>query len=285
MTTIEINPLIEGVTIGSCYAALDCVDLGCLDGADIRLTMKEKEIICNVLNGPAGFLRYDARGEITLNPLNFTSANLAYALDAVVSTTTGNVDVTGEIHYPPEWTPDDEGTPTEWTSTILLYNPWIEGGTVLAYTNAACTIPWPGTVTESDICKGSILLTAAAAEDCDETVYFAYSWGTQIPSGSTRIDPGMGSFAEDHKATLIHKHAMTGDLYVYIAWRCQIVPDVQITFNNQANEVIPVIKLKIVEDSTNHPTCPLGCWFKIPKALAEAEDFDYEPFLSVPGMS
>ena len=76
---------------------------------------------------------------------------------------------------------------------------------------------------------------------------------------------------------------MTGKLEVYVVWRCQIVPDFTLTFSNQAREIIAPIKLKIVEDSTNHPDSPLGIWFEINDP--EDEDFDYEPFISVPGMT
>ncbi len=283
--TVEINPLIKDVTIGSAYAAIDCVALGCLESVEIRISMKEHEIFCNILKGPAGYLRYDARGEITLNPINFTMANLAAALDASVGTTTGNIPVTGEAHYP-TWVPDDAGTPTEWTAVISLANSEIVESSVGAWDDEAQTQDWDAEVTntlvETALCAGTITLTTTDLAETLSTIYFGYSYGTQIPSGSSIIEPSFASFAADHKVTVVHKHAMTNDYIVHKVWRAQTVPDFAVTFQNQAREVIAPVRLKIVEDSANHPDSPLGVWIKIDSGTTE---FDYEPYLSVPGTS
>lgn len=283
MTSVEINPLIKDVSLGPAYGAIDCVDLGCLDSVEIRLGMKEFEIICDITRGLAGILRYDPRGELTINPVNLSSVLLGKALDASVGTTTGLVSVTGELHYP-TWVPDDAGTPTEWTAVVKMANGEIDTGTVYAWDDEACSVSWDGEVTntlvETDVCTGTITLTTTDAAEKLETLYFTYDWGDQIPSGSTIIEPGFGSYAADHKATFIHKHAQTGNFFVYKVWRAQILPDFTMTFSNQARNIFAPIRLRIVEDSVNHPNSPLGAWYEIDGSNTE---YDYAPYTTVPG--
>jgi hypothetical protein len=281
--TIKTNPLIEDVTIGPAYGAIDCVDLGCLDSVEIRLTMKEHEVVCNILKGLTGIIRYDPRGDMTINPLNLSFANLARALDASVAVTTGVVTATGEVHYP-TWVADDPATPTQWTATITMANSEIVSGTVESWDDLACSVSWDdeatNTLTESALCAGTIVLTTTDASEKLAAVYFSYQWGDQIPSGSNVIKPSFSSFAADHKVTLIHQHATSGKFVVYKVWRAQILPDFTITFSNQAREVMAPIRLRVLEDSTNHPSSPLGEFYEIASSNTE---YDYAPYTSVPG--
>lgn len=279
----EINPLIENVTIGTAYGAIDCVDMGCLDSVEIRLSMKEHEITCDITQGLAGIIRYDPRGDVTVNPVNLSAALLARALDASQGVTTGLVTVASEVHYP-TWVPDDVATPTEWTADITLANGEIDSGSVLAWDDVGALVSWDdeaaNTLTEVSVCAGTVRLTTTDVAETLATIYFSYDWGDQIPSGSVIIEPGFGSLAEDHKVTFIHKHALTGDFWVYKIWRAQILPDFTITFANQARNIVAPIRLRIMEDSTNHDNSPLGAWYIIDSGNTA---YDYVPYTSVPG--
>lgn len=281
--TVEINPLIENVSIGGAYGAIDCVSLGCLETVDIRLEMKEFEIICDITRGLAGIIRYDPRGEVTITPINFSLALLAKALDATVGVTSGNEVATGELHYP-TWVPDDPATPTEWTADISLANGEVESGTIEVWDDSAASISWDdevgNSVTALALCSGSIRLTATDVNECLSAVYISYEWGTQIPSGSAVLEPAFGTYAADHKLTFVHKHAQTGNYLVYKIWRMQISPNFSMTFGQTARNVSAPIRCKILEDSVNHPDSPLGAWYEIASSVT---DFDFAPYTDVPG--
>lgn len=280
----EIQPIVSDVSIGNATAAIDCVWLKCLESVEFRLGMEEVPIVCDWASGPVTTLRGNPSGEITITAMNLGSTQLKYALDAATSAKAGAETVTCEEHQI-TWTPDDEGTPTEWTATVTLNSP--EVSSVVAYTDSDCSVAWESVSTpDNDLaitsaCKGLITLTTDDEDETDDTLYFAYTHDTETPTGATLIEPSMSTFADDHKLHILHRNATTGDLLIVKFWRVQIIPDMTLSFDNSNKVVTVPIRLRALSDRTNHPDAPIGQMAIVDADDSEAADFTYDFYTKV----
>lgn len=280
----EVRPIVSDVSIGNATVAIDCVWLKCIESVVFRKGMEEVPIVCDWANGPATYLRGNPVGEATINALNINSTILSYALDANVTTKAGTETVDCEEHQL-TWVPDDELTPTEWVATVTLNSPEI--ATVLAWTDDACSVSWESATTPlnvlaiSSACPGVITLTTDDVDETDATLYFSYVHNTETPIGATLIKPPMNTFASDHKLHILHRNATTGDLILHKFWRAQLIPDVEITYNNSNAIVTIPIRLRILSDRENHPDAPLGQEVIIAQADSEPADFTFDFYKKV----
>lgn len=279
------NTLAQDATISQAYVAIDCVGLGCMESVEYRTSMAEIEIVCDRNKGVTKILRHSPTGEIILTPIDLSMANLAFALDSSVGTTSGNVTVASESHTP-TWVPDDVGTPTEWTAVLTLANSEIATGTVLAWDDAAASISWDdvvgNSIAETALCPGTITLTTDDAAERLAVIYMSYDYGTEIPSGSEIIEPSYAAFSTVRKITIASENSSTGKLLVNKTWKGQIVPDFTVRWSNEARLTTAPIRIRILEDSANHSSAPLGAWYNV---VASKTDYDYQPYTDVPGNS
>jgi len=280
----EIQPIVSDVTIGNATAAIDCEWLKCIESVNFSMKMEEVPIVCDWANGQVTALRGNPMGECTINALNWNSTVLKYALDADVSTKAGAETVSCEEHQI-TWVPDDENTPTEWTATVTLNSP--EVASVTVWTDSSCTSTWESvatpdsTISITSACKGLVTLTTDDVDETDTTLYFAYTHDTETPTDATLIEPGMSTFADDHKLHILHRNATTGDLIVVKFWRVQIIPDFTVGFDNTNSIVTVPIRLRILSDRSNHPDAPLGHIAIIDADDSEAADFTYDFYTKV----
>lgn len=281
----EIQPIVSDVTIGNATAAIDCEWLKCIESVNFSMRMEEVPILCDWADGPVTTLRGNPNGECTISAYNWNSTVLKYALDADTSTKAAVETVSCEEHQI-TWVPDDENTPTEWTATVTLNSP--EVSSVVAYTDSSCSVSWESVATpDNDLaitsaCKGLITITTDDVDETDTTtLYFAYTHDTETPNGATLIEPGMSTFASDHKLHILHRNATTGKLYVVKFWRAQIIPDFSVGFDNTNSVVTVPIRMRILSDRTNHPDAPLGHIAIIDADDSEAADFTYEFYKKV----
>ena len=280
----EVRPIVSDVSIGNATVAIDCVWLKCIQSVNFRKGMEEVPITCDWANGPATYLRGNPTGEATINALNLNSTILKYALDAVVTTKAIAETVTCEEHQL-TWVPDSETTPTEWTATVTLNSPEIASVTV--WTDSACAVSWEATPTPlntvaiTGACIGVVVLTTDTLAETDDTLYFAYTHNTETPVGATLIKAPMSTFASDHKLHILHRNATTGDLLLHKFWRVQIIPDVEITYDNTNSIVTVPIKLRVLADRANHPDSPIGQEVTIPLADSDPADFTFDFYKQV----
>lgn len=237
--------------------------------------MESVPIVCDWADGKVQTLRGNPTGEITIEAMNLNATILKYALDASVSTKTINTFVNCVHVEGIQWTPDNAGTPTEWTATINLNSPDIDN--VLAYTSeAGCSAATPtdiwasgttplNTITETT-CTGVVTLTTDDVDECDDELWFTFDYSVDLAVGATIVTPPFSTFPDDHIVVAWHLNKTTSEYYIYVFPRCQILPDVNITFDNSANVVTVPIRLEIVADTAFHPEAPLG-WVEITDTL------------------
>lgn len=277
------DTLAQDATIAQAYVAIDCVGLGCMESVEYRTSMAEVEIVCDRNKGVTKILRHSPTGEIIITPIDLSMQNLAFALDASVSTTTGDITVGSEAHTP-TWVPDVVGTPTVWTAVLILANSEIATGTVLAWDDAAASVSWDSesenSIAETSLCPGTITLTTTEADERLTTIYMSYDYGTEIPSGSEVIKPSYAAFSNVRKITIASENSSTGKLLVVKTWKGQIIPDFTVRWSNEARLTTAPIRIRILEDSTNHPDAPLSEWYNV---VASKTDYDFEPYTSIPG--
>ena len=280
----EVQPIVSDVTIGNSTVAIDCEWLKCVQSVDFRLGMEGVPLVCDWAAGEVATLRGNPTGEINIMAMNWNSTVLKYALDAAVSVKAGAETVSCEEHQI-TWTPDSATTPTEWTATVTLNSP--EVSAVTAYADSSCAVAWESLATPTDTlaittaCTGVITLTTDDVDECDDTLYFAYTHDTETPTGATLIEPSMSTFASDHKVHILHRNATTGKLYIIKFWRVQIIPDFNIAFDNTNKIVTVPIKMKVLSDRTNHPNAPLGHMAIVDADDSEAADFTYDFYKKV----
>lgn len=266
--------IVSDVSIGNVNAIIDCEWLKCIRSFQFRYTMEEVPLICNWKDGKVSSLRGNPTGEITIECMNLNSTTLKWAMDAVVTTKSADASVDCVKIEGIEWTPDDVGTPTEWTARVRLNSANVDN--VDVFTDAACTDAWDSattplnviTVPSDDCLSGLITLTTDDVDECLDTLYFTFDYDVDYVNGTEVIKPGFETFAADHSVIAWHQNATTGEYEVYNFPRCQIIPDGTQTFDNGNGIVITTIRLAVLADTDIHPDCPLG-WINITDTLPD----------------
>lgn len=280
----EIRPIVSDVSIGNATVAIDCVWLKCIESVNFTMSMEQVPIVCDWTNGPATVLRGNPTGTAKIVATNLNATTLLYALDAASSAKAAAETVTCEEHQL-TWVAEDTATPTYWTAQVTLNSP--EVSTVTAWTDSSCAVTWESAATPENTlaittaCSGVITLTTDDVDECDATLYFAYTHDTETPLGATLIEPGMSTFADDHKLHILHRNATTGDLIVHKFWRVQIVPAFDLTYDNTNGVVTVPINLVVLTDRENHPDAPIGHTAIIPATDSEVADFTYDFYKKV----
>lgn len=272
----EIRPIVSDVTIGNALAAINCVWLKCLESVTIRIGMEEVPIVCDWASGASTVLRGNPTATIDIMALNLNSTTLQWALDADVTVKAAAESVACEEHTI-TWVPEDTATPTYWTATVVLNSPEVEN--VLAFTDSSCLVAWESVATPdndltiTDSCTGTITLLTDDILETDGTLYFSYDHNIETPVGATLIKPPMSTFADDYKLHILHRNATTGELELFKFWRVQIIPDVEIGFDNTNKIVTVPIKLRALADRDSHPDAPIGQIVIIDADDSEPGDF------------
>lgn len=282
----EIQPIVDSVTIGNATVGIDCVWIKCIESVDITISMEEVPIVCDWADGPVTILRGNPTALINIMALNLNSTTLKYALDADVSTKAADETVACEEHQL-TWTPDDVATPTEWTAEVVLNSPEVTSVTV--WTNSDCDASWESaatplsTIAITNACAGIVTLTTDDVDETDATLYFAYTHNTETPTDATMIQAGMSTFANDHKLHILHRNATTGSLDLFKFWRVQIIPDVNIVFDNTNKVVTVPIKLRAFAVRDSHSKEPIVGIRIIDVDDSDAADFEFDLYKKVRG--
>jgi len=256
-----IQPIVSDVTIGNVSVLIDCVWIKCVQSFEFTFAMDEVPIVCDPRYGKVTTLRTNPNGNINIEALNLNWTTLRYALDAVKSVLTTSPTVDCVKIEGIQWTPEDVPTPTEWSATINLNNPNVDN--VEVFTDEDCTIPWesattPLNVVEVDECTGILTLTTGDFDEAVDTLYFSYEYLVDFPADAKIVRPPFNMFAEDHIVVAWHLNATTGEYYVYVFPRCQIVPNVTIRHSNAADPITVPIRFTIVADPDFNSDAPLG---------------------------
>lgn len=268
-----IKPIVSDVTIGNVSAFIDCVWLKCLRTFNFRLTMESIPIVCDWADGKVQTLRGNPTGEITIEAMNLNSTILKYALDAVVSTKSAAAEQQALcVHIEGiQWEADDDLTPTEWTAVIKLNSPNVDN--VTFFTEDTCSDGWasattPLNVVTVDECSGVVTLTTNDVDECADELWVSFDFSVDLSlSGDTElIEPPFSTFPDDHVVIAWHINKTTSQYEIFVFPRCQILPDINITFDNSNNVVTIPIRLEVVADTDFHPEAPLG-WVEITDTL------------------
>lgn len=257
----NIKPIVSDVSIGNVAVAIDCVWLKCIESFEFKFSQDEVPIICNWADGKVSSLRGNPAGDINIVALNLSPVSLQYALDAVVSTKSGDETVACQEFTGIDWVPDNIGTPTQWTATLQLSGMYVDD--VLVYKTAGCTSAWASATTPLNVvstsdCSGLVTLTTDDDDQCYDALYVSFTHDSETPDGATLVQPGFSTFASDHTFVAVHRNATTGEYVSYKFWRVQIAPDVTIRHDN-TNKIVSVpIHLMVLADRENHPDAPLG---------------------------
>ena len=280
----EIQPIVSDASIGNATVGIDCVWIKCIESVDITISMEEVPIVCDWADGPVTILRGNPTALINIMALNLNATTLKYALDATTLVKAGDEEVACEEHQI-TWVPEDTATPAEWTATVVLNSPEVESVTV--WTDSDCAVTWESDSTPdndiaiTDACAGIVTLTTDDVLETDATLYFAYVHNTETPVGATKIRAPMSTFADDHKLHILHRNATTGSLDLFKFWRVQIIPDVNIVFDNTNKFVTVPIKLRAFAVRDSHANEPIVGIRIIGVDDSEVSDFAYDIYKKV----
>jgi len=263
---MAVDPKIENVTLGNAHVAINCEDLGCLASVGIRIGQDTIDLGCDWGAGLVGTLRGNPTGEITIEAKNVDAERLKYALDATTSVKAGDYSVSCLKVTNIDWTPDDVGTPTEWTAVIDLHSANVDN--VSVFTDSACASTWesgttPLNVVVTDECKGLVTLTTDDIDECADTLYFDFDYMVDVEIGVTSLDAAFNTFPTDYSVIIWHQNKTTSKYQIMVFWKCQSVIDFNLTFGDwDSNTPMTVpIKMRVLSVPDVHPDNKLfGYW-------------------------
>jgi hypothetical protein len=271
----NIKPIVSDVSIGNATVLIDCEWLKCVRSFNFRLSQEEVPIVCDWADGKVTALRGNPTGEITIEAMNLNSTTLKWALDASVSTKSGDASVTCVKIEGIQWVPEDVATPTYWEAIINLNTPNVDN--VVFYDDVGCTSDWASATTPLNIvtvtedCYGLVTLRTNDLDEALDTLWVTFDYDIDYADGTEVITPGFSTFAEDHVVIAFHINATTSEYVIFTFPRCQIIPDANITFDNSNGVVTVPIKLAVLADTDFHPEAPLG-WVNISTDLPDFLD-------------
>jgi hypothetical protein len=198
---------------------------------------------------------------ISIEATNLNSMTLQQALDAVVTVKSGDDAAACVKIMGIDWVPDDVATPTLWTAVIKLNSPDIDN--VDIFKDSGCTQAYasattPLNIISLDTCTGTVTISTDDVDEAVDTLYFSFDWDTEIPDGAEIISPNFAVFAEDHIVRAWHQNSTSGKWEIYEFWRCQIVPNGTIGFDNSNKAISIPVQLEVLADMDFHPDAPLG---------------------------
>ena len=265
-------------TFGPAIVGVDCGYLGCVQTVEITLSESTKDLSCDKRKGRDGIFHYDPKLEVMLQASDFKMDNLAIALDTDGATIWAGKATRTLEPVSVTWS----GTAGSWSGSIVL-NKEISGTTVSVYSDSDGSTNWKstesGSATVIGPCLGQVTLTSSGTAEPTATLYVTYTWGDQIPSGSSIVQPSFGSTANDRYVVIAHKKAQQNKVIVWRIWRMQVVRDFTITFDNESDSDITIpIHLAGLVDTVGHPSVPL---FDVSEVDLANWDPDYAPYTTV----
>ena len=264
-------------TFGPALVAIGCSYIGCAGTVEINVQEQTKNLSCDLRLGRDGIFHYDPNVDINIQASDFTLDNLAIALDTGGTGIWAGTSTRTLEPVSMTWS----GSSGDWSGTVVL-NEEISG-TIAWYSDAAGGTEWTqsesGTSTVTTPCAGTVAMTSSGTVEPTATLYATYDWGDQIPSGSTIVQPSFGSTSNDRYVVIAHKKAQQNKMIAWRFWRCQVVRDLTITFDNDSDADITVpIHLMALTDKTGHPTVPI---FDVVEVDLSGWDPEYEPYETV----
>ncbi len=264
-------------TFGPSIVGIDCSYIGCVQSAEIVMSEQTKNLSCDRRRGKDGIFHFDPELEVTLMASDFTMDNLAIMLDTGGATTWAGFATQTLEAVSVVWS----GSSGDWSGSVVL-NKEISG-TVAWFNDVDGLTEWTaaesGTSTVIGPCLGQVNLTSSGTAEPTATLYATYTWGDQIPSGSTIVQPSLGSTANDRYVVIAHKKAQQNKVIVWRIWRMQVIRDWTINYDNESDADIAVpIHMTGLVDNIGHPGVPM---FDVSEVDLATWDPDFEPYTTV----
>lgn len=264
-------------TFGPAIVGIGCSYIGCVQSAEINMSEQTRNLSCDRRKGKDGIFHYDPDLEVMLQASNFNMSNLAIALDTSGAGTWAGKETRTLETVSVTWT----GSASAWSGSVVL-NKEISG-TVAWYSDSDGSTEWTqsesGTSTVIGPCLGQVTLTSSGTAEPTATLYATYAWGDQIPSGSSIVQPGLGSTANDRYVVICHKKAQENKVIVWRIWRMQVIRDFTISYDNESDSDITVpIHLTGLVDTMGHPSVPM---FDVSEVDLANWTPSYEPYSDV----
>lgn len=270
-----VDSKIQSVSLGNANVAIDCEDLGCLARVSFRVGQDIIDLGCDWGTGILGTLRGHPTGDIMIDAKNLDADRLKWVYDAVVTTKAADESVTCLKITNIVWTPDDAGTPTEWTAEVNLHSTNVDN--VVFSTDSSCAVPWASATTPLNVvttvaCTGISTLVTDDLAETDTTLYVTFDYSVDFDAGVSIIDPAFDTFPADHSVIIWHRNKTSGTYSVFVGWKAQVISDGTIDFGDfDSNTPITVpIHLRLLAVPDVHPESPL---FKIYDAVVDLPAF------------